>query len=849
MSARPTQRLARLGLCGIGAAGAALALPSTARAEGTDQVGTNQYLLYDTQLYVDIIDPADESISWSGTGTLAVYDPDDVLLAELSDGESVAADSTKDGVYTLVLDDDQYDPWDIAVSVSGAEVTGRLWTTLWELEGDDYAEVDALNASFYVLTGGGSSSTDAVVELRLDGFVGYAYTISANSTGVDGEDAGRSVTYTGNSSTPEFPVYLDVPEVAVFGTLTPTVSDAGFDGGATDCSAIAPGITTGEFVWTTDVEGSYHVVCDLSGDGVLDLVDDEDLVWRGTTSTGDATLEWDGTDSDGTALDKGDLDCEIRVVVGETHFVAEDVETSYEGMRFFSVDSSSTRTGLSMFWNDSDVQDNARTMESGDLGLETSGPEGVSSGADADDADPNVNARSWGDFSAAGKGNAAYLDTYGWVGSDTSSEFTITVLDGGDEDGDSLSDIDEECTYGTDRTMADTDSDGLDDDVEVDIGSDPNDADTDGDGLSDGEEGGTTAELDAGGRDTDEDGTPDWADEDSDDDGRTDAEESAFGDTDGDGDEDWIDDDDDGDTIPTAIEDDQWSDDADGDGTPNYRDDDSDGDGLSDEEEGTGDSDSDGRPDFVDVGDRDEDGIDDVTEGTLGTDPDDADSDDDGVPDGEEVGDPEDPTDSDSDEVIDALDPDDDDDGVDSVDEDAAAGTDTDGDGVPDYLDTDSDDDGVADGDEVDGDTDGDGAEDRVDDDDDGDGVDTADETGRDTDGDGVDDYLDDDDDGDGHLTADELAEEAAVGGPDIDGDGDPAWLDTDSDGDGLRDDDPAEQGDADNDGIVDWLDPLDQALGGRFGGGGIACATTGARAPGLLVWLAVVGLALRRRR
>jgi MYXO-CTERM domain-containing protein len=95
----------------------------------------------------------------------------------------------------------------------------------------------------------------------------------------------------------------------------------------------------------------------------------------------------------------------------------------------------------------------------------------------------------------------------------------------------------------------------------------------------------------------------------------------------------------------------------------------------------------DGDPDL----DSDGDGLTDLEEGALGTDPARTDSDGDGIQDDVEA---EDGRDSDGDGRIDALDPDDDGDGVLTADE----GTDdADGDGVGNWLDLDSDGDGVSD--------------------------------------------------------------------------------------------------------------------------------------------------------
>ncbi|MBC7228256.1 MAG: right-handed parallel beta-helix repeat-containing protein [Thermoflexales bacterium] len=221
------------------------------------------------------------------------------------------------------------------------------------------------------------------------------------------------------------------------------------------------------------------------------------------------------------------------------------------------------------------------------------------------------------------------------------------------------------------------------------------------------------------------------------------------GDTDNDGQPDYLDTDSDNDGIPDSVE---GGGDVDGDGMPNYLDSDSDGDGIPDAVEGTGDTDGDGIPDFLDT-----------------------DSDGDGIPD-------------------------------------AAEGTgDVDNDGTPNYLDSDSDGDGIPDAVEGAGDVDNDGTPNYLDSDSDGDGIPDAVEAGndpqhpRDTDGDGIPDFRDTDSDGDGisdaseyiagtdYFCNDTTLDTDRDGTPncrdnDADGDGVPNYLDLDSDGDGTPD-------------------------------------------------------------
>ncbi|PWJ42198.1 Ig-like domain-containing protein [Sediminitomix flava] len=279
---------------------------------------------------------------------------------------------------------------------------------------------------------------------------------------------------------------------------------------------------------------------------------------------------------------------------------------------------------------------------------------------------------------------------------------------------------------------------------------------------------------------------------DSDEDGISDSEEGN-GDTDGDGTPDYLDQDSDGDGIPDSEE---GSGDTDDDGVPDYKDEDADGDGISDSEEGSGDTDGDSIPDYLDE-DADGDGIPDSEEGNVDTDDDgtpdykDEDSDDDGISDLEEGS-----GDTDGDGIPNYKDEDTDGDGISDSEEGSG---DTDGDGIPNYKDEEADGDGIPDSEEGTVDTDDDGTPDYKDEDSDGDGISDSEEGNVDTDDDGTPDYLDQDSDDDGISDSEE-------GSGDTDGDGIPDYKDEDSDGDGIPD---SEEGnvDTDDDGTPDYLD------------------------------------------
>ena len=245
---------------------------------------------------------------------------------------------------------------------------------------------------------------------------------------------------------------------------------------------------------------------------------------------------------------------------------------------------------------------------------------------------------------------------------------------------------------------------------------------------------------------------------------------------------------------------------------------DQDDDGIPDADEGVGDTDGDGIPDYLDL-DSDDDGIPDVTEaGGI-------DEDGDGIIDGPEdrdndglrdVADPDQGgqalpnPDTDGDGRRDVLDLDSDDDGIPDVTE--AGGVDTDGDGIIDNP-KDDDRDGYRDvADPTEGgtplanpDTDGDGTRDVLDLDSDDDGIpDVTEAGGLDANGDGVIDNPKDDD-GDGYRdVADPTEGGTPLPNPDTDGDGHRDVLDLDSDDDGVPDVTEAGGLDANGDGVID---------------------------------------------
>ena len=849
--------------------GAALVLPGLAAAEGSVDTGDTQHLLLDTELWIDVIDAPNESITWTGDGTLDIYDPGDVLVATLSSGDTYyPVDSD---VHMGVLSSDQ-EEWDITVN-GAAPGFGRVFSYLWYFDATHYYEEYSLNGSFYALVEGGANGFDGVVELKPDGFAGFLYQILANRVGVEGEN-GRSVP--SGTVYLDYPVYLNPPEDANYQTMTPTVSGEGLWGGALGCGYVSPGLVDIVVYFDSNVSGTYHLVCDLNGDGVFDRTSDDDLTLIGEAYGNNTnSVTWNGTDNLGNPVGAGVYECRIYLTVGEFHYVGVDIETSYEGFRLFSVDAALDRTGLDMYWNDSQVQSGAVSMPNGQIGLEMSGATGIPSGNYQSPAVPNVNARSWGNFNFDGlsKGNETLLDTYTWIDQDVSGSLWIEVLDPlQDTDGDLLMDAEEWCTYGTDPYDPDTDADGLGDGEEVlFVGTDPLNPDTDGGGVMDGDEVnlyGTDPfyPCDDPGFDCDGDGlTNDEeavhgtnpTDPDSDNDGLLDGTEvhgtNPTNPLDGDTDDDGL-----GDGVEDADQDGGLDP---GETDPNNED--TDGGGVEDGTEvnvhGT---------DPLDPcddlgGDCDGDGLTNEDEIQIGTDPTNPDTDGDGIDDGIEVFTGSDPLDDDTDDdgLLDGTE-DADGDGVVDPGETDPNNVDTDGDGIqdgtesglvtPEGGDTDpgvfvpDGDGGATTTDTTDADTDGGGTPDGVEDGDhDGvyepgqgecDPTDPSDDGDCvDSDGDGLSDAyenangldpLDDDTDDDGLTDGYEVTHGLDPASPDSDNDGlqdgtelgltQPQGDDTDPgvfvpDGDsGVTTTDPLD-GDTDDDGLRDSAEDVDR--------------------------------------
>jgi hypothetical protein len=449
---------------------ALLAYASEAAADGSAQLGVKQALQKTTTVYADIVSPSTERITWSGTGSVTVSGPNGSMIGTFPSGSTIVPSGVGAHTITLLSDQSNSVAWDISVA-NAVDPGGRISSYAWKFNTGSFASTYATNASVYAVVPSGAAGSTSVIEMKMEGLSGYVYELSANRVGVTGGN-GQSQTMAGHSTTAEFLIYLKPPTLSSYSSVTPVVSGFSFSGGATtsvlgapmSCNQLVAGQTGGAFVFSTDVVGTYNLQCDLDGDGNFSRVGATDLLLVGATSAGSNLAAWDGKNNAGNPVAVGTYSCRVEIHAGEFHYVGQDIETSYAGLRLFEVSSNRSRTGLNMHWNDSLIQSTEVAMPNGSLGRVDSTELGVASGVYSDPAIVNVNARSWGNFTSLSKGNNNMLDTYVWLTQSQSGLALVSAVNGAiDTDGDGLSDFQEACTYGTDPANPDTDGNGVPD--------------------------------------------------------------------------------------------------------------------------------------------------------------------------------------------------------------------------------------------------------------------------------------------------------------------------------------------------------------------------------------------------
>jgi hypothetical protein len=397
-----------------------VSVPS-AHAEGSAEL-PGQWLVVGNELYVDIVDPESERIRFDGAGSVAVRAPDGTDLGSLISGADLSLNGLPAGAYLVEPLREQRGDWDVSV-VGATDAGGRLHSYVWQLDARGYEGDTGFDGRFYARVDGGVDGSDAVIAAVLSGWTGYRWTAVASAHGVDGWDAGRSVDRYLAEVDPHIPLYLSPPSLRGDAPVSPDAS------GLTFAMNEVSDEFGGTFNFDVSARGTWRVVCDNLADGVVDPTNNDNVVLSGLSEGPESIeVEWSGHTWAGDYI-SGAGECGVTLSVGEFHFLADDIETAYPGMRTFHVDSAGSLAASPMFWNDAEVAHNDIPMANGEYPAVASGPNGVDPGAIGDTPEPDVNARSWGNFDDAGRGERAMLDT--WTFADRSAPDLIDVADFG----------------------------------------------------------------------------------------------------------------------------------------------------------------------------------------------------------------------------------------------------------------------------------------------------------------------------------------------------------------------------------------------------------------------------------
>jgi uncharacterized repeat protein (TIGR01451 family) len=441
------------------ALGIAVCLLGTAQAEGSVQSGLgstdaaqpfNQFLFdYDEvntfvktatrPIYVDI-QSTGEVINVSLCGTvdadpvrIEIYDPAGTQVVSYTPATSTAAGkiacnamlntpitnaykytTTTTGTYQVRLfntsaNENHFKRFDITVTPNTATNPdprtngGRVWAYAWAFNGNNtFTETGATDANYFVRVPGGRAGSEYIWKLDLNRFAGQRYEIIANSIGLNAPNSGYS-TDGASAATPLHAIYLSYPAQASSPpTAAPVITGFRFEG-ANGRPFISPGNSTGvndsgTFRFTPDVAGTYALTVDTNKDGVFGV---GDRLLLGTTTAGvENAVAWDGRNSAGNTLAVGNYAAELKVRLGEYHFVAYDVETSggtSNGLTVYRATSQSGTANTQVYWDDV-------TKLVGLIGTSNL-PGGGTSGTAA-------GFHTWGNYAAGSLGDTRYLDTY-----------------------------------------------------------------------------------------------------------------------------------------------------------------------------------------------------------------------------------------------------------------------------------------------------------------------------------------------------------------------------------------------------------------------------------------------------
>jgi len=235
-----------------------------------------------------------------------------------------------------------FDLFDITVvDNSNIPILGRLWSYAWDL--NTQGALNTFNGTMYIY-----SNDKYITSVFLNGIQPWGFVVSCNSKGTKntGNPATDRQSCAGNSTYPEFKVFLSKPDTTVYTqAIIPTMIE--------DLSVIGSPITGSpvKFYLNMNKGGTVELFLDL--DGTLGYqAGNKDVVIVKTIKAGGDTIIWDGKDAQGTfVVQHVTVGVTSRFATGVTHLPIYDPEYNANGFIVNRITPNASRAAV--YWDDS----------------------------------------------------------------------------------------------------------------------------------------------------------------------------------------------------------------------------------------------------------------------------------------------------------------------------------------------------------------------------------------------------------------------------------------------------------------------------------------------------------------